>query len=539
MTFGHRRLLRRSRRSRGASSPSSAPGAQSYFSWAMRLCDFPQGIFVMALSTAALPSLATLAAQGRHERAREDVGARHAPRAVRRHPGERRARRRSASRSSSRSSSAARSTRAPRTRRRARSLAGRRDLDGGRRAPARARLLCARRHADAGRRERDRSRARSSRSRVGPARADGPRRHQHRGRRLERGADGAPARRRSSWRLGTLARRARARSSRRRRARSSPRRGGGRGVGSRRVLAGAPRARSRGRCRGSAGVRRVRASVRRGGLGAAELAGARRQSCARCPRGRLWRRGARCARRWPRRDAATAAAATCTSRRMKRRSRSRPPRRRRADSSPAPRRAEQLPPPDARRVAFAGRSNVGKSSLLNAMMQRKGLARTSSTPGCTRQLNVFEVRCRGRARAPLRRPPRLRLGAALEDRARASGRRCSRATCQSARPCARWSSSSTCGAASRTRSGSSSIPRRAAHVSEPQAAGAHPRRDEDRQADGLGAQAGAGGARDAVAAGATRAGRPSASAPSPARREELWARIRHAVLGAVGPGDAD
>ena len=44
-------------------------------------------------------------------------------------------------------------------------------------------------------------------------------------------------------------------------------------------------------------------------------------------------------------------------------------------------------------MAFAGRSNVGKSSLLNAMMQRKGLARTSSTPGCTRQLNVFEVRC--------------------------------------------------------------------------------------------------------------------------------------------------
>lgn len=40
------------------------PGAQSYFAWAMRLCDFPQGIFVMALSTAALPSLSTLAAKG-------------------------------------------------------------------------------------------------------------------------------------------------------------------------------------------------------------------------------------------------------------------------------------------------------------------------------------------------------------------------------------------------------------------------------------------------------------------------------------------
>lgn len=39
-------------------------GAQSYFFWASRLCDFPQGIFVMALSTAALPSLATFAARG-------------------------------------------------------------------------------------------------------------------------------------------------------------------------------------------------------------------------------------------------------------------------------------------------------------------------------------------------------------------------------------------------------------------------------------------------------------------------------------------
>jgi putative peptidoglycan lipid II flippase len=45
-------------------------GAQSYFSWAMRICDFPQGIFVMALSTAALPSLATLAARGHEEELR-------------------------------------------------------------------------------------------------------------------------------------------------------------------------------------------------------------------------------------------------------------------------------------------------------------------------------------------------------------------------------------------------------------------------------------------------------------------------------------
>jgi len=52
-----------------------------------------------------------------------------------------------------------------------------------------------------------------------------------------------------------------------------------------------------------------------------------------------------------------------------------------------------LPPPTLLEVAFAGRSNVGKSSLLNATMQRKGLARTSNTPGCTRQINIYEVRC--------------------------------------------------------------------------------------------------------------------------------------------------
>jgi GTP-binding protein len=52
-----------------------------------------------------------------------------------------------------------------------------------------------------------------------------------------------------------------------------------------------------------------------------------------------------------------------------------------------------LPPPTRMEVAFAGRSNVGKSSLLNAMVQRKALARTSNTPGATRQLNVFDIRC--------------------------------------------------------------------------------------------------------------------------------------------------
>jgi GTP-binding protein len=43
-------------------------------------------------------------------------------------------------------------------------------------------------------------------------------------------------------------------------------------------------------------------------------------------------------------------------------------------------------------IAFAGRSNVGKSSLLNTMMSRHSLVRTSSTPGCTRQVNIFDAR---------------------------------------------------------------------------------------------------------------------------------------------------
>jgi GTP-binding protein len=50
-----------------------------------------------------------------------------------------------------------------------------------------------------------------------------------------------------------------------------------------------------------------------------------------------------------------------------------------------------LPDPIAPEIAFAGRSNVGKSSLLNALTNRKGLARTSNTPGRTQELNFFEV----------------------------------------------------------------------------------------------------------------------------------------------------
>ena len=50
-----------------------------------------------------------------------------------------------------------------------------------------------------------------------------------------------------------------------------------------------------------------------------------------------------------------------------------------------------LPAPNLPEIAFAGRSNVGKSSLINKLMNRRGIAKTSSTPGRTQSINFILV----------------------------------------------------------------------------------------------------------------------------------------------------
>ena len=65
---------------------------------------------------------------------------------------------------------------------------------------------------------------------------------------------------------------------------------------------------------------------------------------------------------------------------------------------------EQWPPADRPEAAFCGRSNVGKSSCLNALANRRQLARVSRTPGRTRLLNFFDARVAERTRSGGRGP---------------------------------------------------------------------------------------------------------------------------------------
>ena len=69
-------------------------------------------------------------------------------------------------------------------------------------------------------------------------------------------------------------------------------------------------------------------------------------------------------------------------------------------------RPQEWPPGMTPEIAFVGRSNVGKSSMLNALTRRKGLARVSNTPGRTRALQFFDVSYRP---TPAVRPRALRF----------------------------------------------------------------------------------------------------------------------------------
>src|SRR5688572_4802021 len=66
-----------------------------------------------------------------------------------------------------------------------------------------------------------------------------------------------------------------------------------------------------------------------------------------------------------------------------------------ADFAAAAAEAGQIPEGAVPEIAFAGRSNVGKSSVLNMLLARKSLARTSNTPGRTRQIVFFDVAVAG------------------------------------------------------------------------------------------------------------------------------------------------
>ena len=78
-------------------------------------------------------------------------------------------------------------------------------------------------------------------------------------------------------------------------------------------------------------------------------------------------------------------------------------------------RADGLPPVGPPEIAFAGRSNVGKSSLVNALTGRNSLARTSRTPGRTQELIFFDLCGKKSAVAPPEQPAAATQLAAMKD----------------------------------------------------------------------------------------------------------------------------
>ena len=138
---------------------------------------------------------------------------------------------------------------------------------------------------------------------------------------------------------------------------------------------------------------------------------------------------------------------------------------------------DQLPPPGPPEIAFAGRSNAGKSSAINALANRTRLAFTSKTPGRTQQINFFRLRCGGTARRPARATATRRC----RRRSSGTGRNSSRAI---SRRGSRWSVS--CWSSMRG-TGSPTLDRAAARglpAERPPGAGA---RDQDGQARARGA----------------------------------------------------
>ena len=86
-----------------------------------------------------------------------------------------------------------------------------------------------------------------------------------------------------------------------------------------------------------------------------------------------------------------------------------------AEHEAAASKLDQVPAPRAPEIAFAGRSNVGKSSLLNMVLSRKGRARTSNTPGRTRQIHLFGATVEREKKGADGEPAKERLDLVLVD----------------------------------------------------------------------------------------------------------------------------